>query len=93
MGESSQHGHRKLVRELDLLPSNSEVRRMIKNGGIRINQEKIIDPLTTIDIIDEMVVQVGKRKFVKLRVKEWIGRGDLLLRISYSSNPEDKISS
>ena len=55
-----------IVRELDLLPSKSEVRRMIKNGGIRINQEKIMDPLATIHVVDEMVVQVGKRKFVKL---------------------------
>ncbi|MFC7063754.1 tyrosine--tRNA ligase [Halobacillus seohaensis] len=57
-----------LVTELDLLPSKSEVRRMIKNGGIRINQEKIIDPLTTVQVIDGIIVQVGKRKFVKLKL-------------------------
>ncbi|MCP3029454.1 tyrosine--tRNA ligase [Halobacillus sp. A5] len=58
-----------LIKELGLLPSKSEVRRMVKNGGIRINQEKITDPFTTVDVVDGMIVQVGKRKFVRLRVK------------------------
>ncbi|WP_347552769.1 tyrosine--tRNA ligase [Pseudalkalibacillus hwajinpoensis] len=58
-----------LVKDLDLLPSKSEVRKMVKNGGIRINQEKITNPLETILITEGTVVQVGKRKFVKLKLK------------------------
>lgn len=59
-----------LVKDLGLLPSKGEVRRMINNGGIRIDQEKMTDPTSIVSISDGMVVQVGKRKFVKLRVKE-----------------------
>ncbi|WP_237417453.1 tyrosine--tRNA ligase [Halobacillus litoralis] len=56
-----------LLKELGLLPSKSEVRRMIKNGGVRIDQEKVMDAFQTVQVTDRMVVQVGKRKFVKLR--------------------------
>ncbi|MBN9654074.1 tyrosine--tRNA ligase [Halobacillus sp. GSS1] len=56
-----------LLKELGLLPSKSEGRRMIKNGGVRIDQEKVMDALQTVQVTDGLVVQVGKRKFVKLR--------------------------
>ncbi|WP_226577468.1 tyrosine--tRNA ligase [Halobacillus litoralis] len=58
-----------LVKELDLLPSKSEVRRMIKNGGVRLNQEKVIDPSLEITVTDGLILQVGKRKFVQLKRK------------------------
>lgn len=57
-----------LVKELNLLPSKSEVRRMVQNGGVRINQEKVMDPSQMIEVVDGIVVQVGKRKFVRLKV-------------------------
>ncbi|SDN98028.1 tyrosine--tRNA ligase [Halobacillus aidingensis] len=56
-----------LVKELGLLPSKSEGRRMIKNGGVRIDQEKVTDVNQTVQVTDGVVVQVGKRKFVRLR--------------------------
>ncbi|WP_237417112.1 tyrosine--tRNA ligase [Halobacillus litoralis] len=56
-----------LVKELGLLPSKSEGRRMIKNGGIRINQEKVTDTNQKLLVTDGAVIQVGKRKFVRLR--------------------------
>jgi len=49
-------------------PSTSQARRDIKQGAVKINQEKVSDiqlQLTT----GEYVLQVGKRKFAKLRVK------------------------
>lgn len=58
-----------LVKELDLLPSKGEVRRMIKNGGVRINQEKVEDVTQELEVTDGLIVQVGKRKFVRLRVR------------------------
>ncbi|QAS54335.1 tyrosine--tRNA ligase [Halobacillus litoralis] len=58
-----------LVKDLGLLPSKGEVRRMIKNGGIRIDQEKIDDPSLIVSVVDGLVIQVGKRKFVKLRIQ------------------------
>ncbi|WP_430788306.1 tyrosine--tRNA ligase [Virgibacillus flavescens] len=57
-----------LVAELNMLPSKSETRRMIKNGGIRLNQEKVEDPNHIVEIHNDLVLQVGKRKFVKLKI-------------------------
>ncbi|MBM7631856.1 tyrosine--tRNA ligase [Geomicrobium sediminis] len=57
-----------LLVELNMMPSKGEARRMIKNGGVKINEEKQEDIQTTITVEDEMIVQVGKRKFAKLTV-------------------------
>lgn len=57
-----------LLTTLDLLSSKSEARRMIQNGGIRINGEKVNDIQLIVTITDNLIVQVGKRKFVKLKI-------------------------
>lgn len=56
-----------LLSKLGLVASNGEGRRMIKQGGVRINQEKITDIQAQIKIEDGMVVQVGKRKFARVK--------------------------
>lgn len=56
-----------LLVTLDLLSSKSEARRMIQNGGVRINGEKITDIHADAEIEENMIIQVGKRKFLKLR--------------------------
>jgi tyrosyl-tRNA synthetase len=48
--------------------SKSEARRMIKNGGIRIDGEKVMDTEMVVSVTNGMIVQVGKRKFVKVDV-------------------------
>ncbi|TMU87567.1 tyrosine--tRNA ligase [Bacillus sp. BHET2] len=57
-----------LLVTLNMQSSKSEARRMLKNGGIRINSEKVLDENTEVDVVDGMVVQVGKRKYKKLRL-------------------------
>jgi len=52
-----------------LVPSGSEAKRMVKQGGVSINGNKISDPNEQITPTDGMVIQVGKRKFAKLRIK------------------------
>jgi tyrosyl-tRNA synthetase len=54
----------KLVTTLNLSPSTSEARRLIKQGGIKINGEKISEEKLFIN--DGDIIQVGKRKFAKL---------------------------
>jgi tyrosyl-tRNA synthetase len=54
----------KLVTTLKLSPSTSEARRLIKQGGIKINGEKISEEKLSIN--DGDIIQVGKRKFAKL---------------------------
>lgn len=56
----------KLMKLLDLAPSTSEGRRLIAGGGVSVNQEKIADPNTKISPADGMIIQVGKRRVVKL---------------------------
>jgi tyrosyl-tRNA synthetase len=51
-----------------LEPSTSQARRDIKQGAVKINQEKISDEKLNLDSGD-YILQVGKRKFAKLRVK------------------------
>jgi tyrosyl-tRNA synthetase len=49
-------------------PSTSQARRDIKQGAVRIDQEKINDEKLNLDV-GEYILQVGKRKFAKVKVK------------------------
>ncbi len=49
-------------------PSTSQARRDIKQGAVRIDQEKISDIKMNLKI-GEYILQVGKRKFAKVKVK------------------------
>lgn len=57
----------KLMKLLDLAPSTSEGRRLIQSGGVSINQEKVSDPQAKVNIIDETLIQVGKRKAARVQ--------------------------
>ena len=59
----------KLLLHCKLVETGGEAKRMVKQGAVKINDKKIADPNTEVTPTDGMVVQVGKRKFVKLRVK------------------------
>jgi tyrosyl-tRNA synthetase len=58
-----------LLTELKLAPSNGEARRLIQQGGLKINSEKVEDPQLHLAPEDGMIIQAGKRKFAKLKVK------------------------
>ena len=49
-------------------PSTSQARRDIKQGGVRIDQEKIANEKMNLSS-GEYILQVGKRKFAKVKVK------------------------
>ncbi|MEC1392738.1 tyrosine--tRNA ligase [Bacillus velezensis] len=57
-----------LLVTIGLFSSKSEARRMIQNSGIKVNGEKTDALHTVITAEDGMTIQVGKRKFVQLRV-------------------------
>ena len=46
--------------------TNGQARRLIAEGGVRINQQHIEDPNSTVEIKAGDIVQRGKRKFVRL---------------------------
>ncbi len=51
---------------LNLFPSRSEARRMIEQGGIQINGVKMTDPHAIISPADEIIVQKGKKTFLRV---------------------------
>ena len=57
----------KLLLACGLVPSGSEAKRMIKQGAVEIDGTKIDDPNAEITPEDGMTIQVGKRKFAKLK--------------------------
>ena len=58
----------KLLVDLGLQSTNGEARRSIEQGAVRINEEKIVDVNANVVISDGDILQVGKRKFVKVRL-------------------------
>lgn len=64
--ENGQIGIVKLLVNLGLTGSSSEARRMIQQGGVKINEQKIEDVHALVIPEDGMIVQVGKRKFAKV---------------------------
>lgn len=57
-----------LTEKLFLFNSKSEARRMVANGGVKIDGVKLLKDKKSINIEDGMIVQVGKRKFVKVKI-------------------------
>lgn len=55
----------KALAEVGLVSSNSEGRRMVKQGAVRIDGEQVSDETVPRDQIAGHVVQVGKRRFVR----------------------------
>ena len=56
----------KLMLLAGLASSTSEGRRLIQQGGVKINGEKITDPAYKLIPVNGMVIQAGKRKYVRL---------------------------
>lgn len=52
-----------------LAPSVSEARRLVQQGGITVNDEKMTDPKAQIKLDGEMIVRKGKKAFKKIVVK------------------------
>ena len=58
-----------LLKDTKMISSVSEGNRLIKQGGIKINQEKVLDIKLEISKGSMNIYQVGKRKFLKIKVK------------------------
>jgi tyrosyl-tRNA synthetase len=58
----------KLLKEAGLVPSTNEAARMIAQGGVRVNGEKVNDKNLSFTRGETLVVQVGKRKFARIRL-------------------------
>ncbi len=50
-----------------LASSNAEARRLVQQGGVRIDDERITDPRLQVTVRNDMIVRAGKRGFARLR--------------------------
>ncbi len=56
-----------ILRRLEMVKSGSEAKRLMEQNGVRLNEKPVTDPMTTVTLdMLPAVLQVGKRKFVKL---------------------------
>ncbi|MBP5362746.1 MAG: tyrosine--tRNA ligase [Ruminococcus sp.] len=53
----------------ELAPSISEARRLVQQGGITVDDEKVSDPKAMIKLDKEVIVRKGKKAFKKVIVK------------------------
>ncbi|MDF2942725.1 MAG: tyrosyl-tRNA synthetase [Herbinix sp.] len=51
--------------EKGMVPSSSEFRRLVKQGGVQVNQEKIEDLEQKLQG-EDIVIRIGKKKFVRI---------------------------
>jgi tyrosyl-tRNA synthetase len=52
----------------NLAPSKGEARRLVLQGGVTIDGVRVDDINTIIDIKDNAVIKVGKRKFIRIKL-------------------------
>ena len=55
-----------LLKDCGLVESKGEARRMIAQGGVKIDQAKVTDEFLKVQIDKPMVIQCGKRKFARV---------------------------
>ncbi|MFC1647753.1 tyrosine--tRNA ligase, partial [Patescibacteria group bacterium] len=55
-----------LISSNEMASSKSEARRLIEQGAVKINEAKVSDVDMDVDLSNETLIQVGKRKFLKV---------------------------
>jgi tyrosyl-tRNA synthetase len=54
--------------EAGLAPSKSEARRLVQQGAVSIDGERLSDPTRVLEP-GEMLIQVGKRRFARVQIR------------------------
>lgn len=68
--KSIASGNYKLVDLLvntEMVASKGEAKRLVEQGGVKVNGEKASNTGAEIELKDEILLQVGKRKFLKVK--------------------------
>jgi tyrosyl-tRNA synthetase len=55
-----------ILKQAGLTASTSEAMRMIEQGGVKLNSEKVSDKTLMLGAGEQLVLQVGKRKFARI---------------------------
>ncbi len=56
-----------LIVKVNFAPSKGEARRLVIQGGVIVDGEKIVDIAAKINLKKESILKVGKRKFIKIK--------------------------
>lgn len=56
-----------LLVDVKFAPSKSEARRLISQGAVKIDNAKIIEDKENLCLHDNMIIKVGKRRFIKIK--------------------------
>ena len=56
-----------LLAQLNLAASKKEARRLIEQGGVKLDGEKVSNTNAEIELKDGILLQVGKRRFLKVK--------------------------
>ena len=67
--EGGKIGILTLLVKCGLCPSNGEARRLVTQGGVSVNDEKVTDPKAAIDLSDAVIIKKGKKVFHKAVAK------------------------
>ncbi|MDP0497929.1 MAG: S4 domain-containing protein [Verrucomicrobiota bacterium JB024] len=66
-GEENQLPLTEVLSRTKLFPSKKEVRRLIEQGAVKLNEEKAADPFLPLEKPEaQHILQAGKRTFVKI---------------------------
>ena len=57
-----------MIVDAGLAQKNNEARRNIEGGGVRIDEQRLEDHESQVEVREGMVLQVGKRKFRRIRI-------------------------
>jgi len=57
-----------MILKVKFAPSKGEAKRLVSQGGVSINGEKVADINSIIQIENGMILKVGKRKFIKFKL-------------------------
>jgi len=68
VGTNGQIGIAQLLKQAGLVASTSEALRMIDQGGVRLDGEKVSNKALQLKTSAVVVAQVGKRKFARITV-------------------------
>lgn len=65
----SQIGLLDFMLKAGLVKTKSEARRLVRQGAVKLNDKKVIDEKLILTPIDGMILQSGKRGFIKIKIR------------------------
>ena len=56
-----------LLAKTKLVTSRAEAKRLVEQGGVEIDNQRVTNQNEQIEVNNEMIIKVGKRRFAKIR--------------------------